>query len=75
MIDVFGLFDTVKIKSSGVIGTIVDIPANPENGGLYIVESDTKGKDKNGYGGEWPLYDCEESDLELVEKEGGAHGW
>ncbi len=58
----FELFDTVKITSNGVIGTIID---KTVIGGKirYIVESNEKGKIKNTYGGVWPEFDCCDSDL------------
>ena len=67
----FNLFDKVKIKSSGIIGTIVDKESS--NGkAKYIVESDTyvnpSGKP---YGGDWPLFDCVDEDLVAV-REAGA---
>ena len=59
------LYNTVRIKSIGVVGTIVDISYRngTEN---YIVESSTKGKMEGHDGGEWPLFDCKKEDLEIV---------
>ena len=58
----FELFDVVKIKRNGVIGTIIDktvIDGRTE----YIVESNTKGEVEGAYGGLWPEYDCVDDDL------------
>ncbi|MBR1759673.1 MAG: hypothetical protein IJ741_00660 [Schwartzia sp.] len=62
----FELFETVKIKSSGIVGTIVD--KTIRNGkAKYIIESDTyvnpSGKP---YCGDWPLFDCVDEDLVAV---------
>ena len=62
----FDLFETVKIKSNGIVGTIVD--KSVRNGKIcYIIESDTyvnpSGKP---YGGDWPLFDCVDEDLVAV---------
>lgn len=61
MIFVFVLFEKVRIKSKKTVGTIVDI-----SDGVYVVESDEKGKRSDGYGGDYPIFDCSESDLERV---------
>lgn len=60
----FNLFEKVKIKSKNLIGTIVDI-SNDAN--LITVESDTEYfNDPDGYGERWPLFNCEENDLEKI---------
>ncbi len=57
------LYDHVRIKRNGVVGTIVDI-----HGEVYVVEDDTEREpvDSTGYPSPWPLYDCAASELELV---------
>lgn len=59
------LYDHVKIKRNGVIGTIVDI-----HDGIYIIEDDIKREpvDSTRYHSPWPLYDCTPSELELIEE-------
>ncbi|MBR3623028.1 MAG: hypothetical protein IKN43_06745 [Selenomonadaceae bacterium] len=58
----FELFDTVKIKSNGIIGTIID--KTEINGkARYIVENDTKGEIAGAYGGNWAEFDCLDEDL------------
>lgn len=61
----FKLFDTVRIKRNNVIGTIVDID-DTSSDVKYVVESDTKGERSDGFGGIWPLFDCNEADIEKV---------
>lgn len=59
-------FEKVKIKKSGITGTVVDIhTANGEK--VFVVESDEKGV-PGGYGPEhsWKLFDCLESELEKI---------
>lgn len=51
----YDIGDKVRIKESGVVGTVVDA-----NVSWYIVEDDVK-RD-----GKYELYDCDEEDLELV---------
>ena len=57
-------FDHVRIVSSGVTGVVVDISKTT---GVIIVESDGKGV-PGGWGEDdsWKLFDCVESDLEVV---------
>lgn len=58
----FEEYEIVKIKKNGLIGTIVE--KSTVNGRtVYIVESNTKGKRDDGYGGIWPLYNCYGEDL------------
>ena len=57
------LFDLVRIKANGVIGTVVDISEN----GVFVVESKEQETKTGAYAGKWPLYDCYESDLLPVE--------
>ena len=61
----FNLFDKVRIKRNGIVGTIIDktvINGKTE----YIVESDTKGEIDGAYGGIWPEFDCVDEDLVAV---------
>lgn len=58
------LYDKVKIKKTGVVGTVLDIrTVNGET--RYTVESDEKGS-TGGYPGRWPQYDCLEDGLEVI---------
>lgn len=60
----FELYDKVRIKTSMVIGTIVDI--SNINGFLnYVVESDEKSA-SGGYGGDWKLFDCSKDEIEKI---------
>ena len=61
----FELFEKVKIKAEGIIGTIVDINGSDDNK-MYIVESDKPGKIEGRDGGDFPLFDCEESEIEKI---------
>lgn len=61
----FELYEKVRIKKNGYIGTIVDISeSNGEK--TYVVESDIKGKRDDGYGGDYPLYWCNENEIEQM---------
>lgn len=58
------MYKKVRIKSSGISGTVVDILKS--NGKvIYTIESDTENT-PGGYGGKWKLYECEENDLEFL---------
>lgn len=60
----FELYDKVRIKTSMLIGTIVDI--SNINGHLnYVVESDIKNV-VGGYGGDWKLFDCSKDEIEEI---------
>lgn len=62
----FKEYEKVRIKSSGIIGDIVDKTVH--NGvAKYIVESDEEHPGIEGYGETFPLFDCIDDDLELVE--------
>ena len=61
----FELYDKVIIKSKNIIGTIIDIVKN-ENETTITVESDTKGKRTDGYGGEYPIFNCKEEELKMI---------
>ena len=62
----FDEFEKVRIKSKGIIGTIVDKTIK-DGKPSYIVESDTYDNPSGKpYSGEWPLYDCYDTDLERV---------
>lgn len=54
----YNIGDKVRIKKSGVIGTVVD--ANISDDSWYIVENDVK------QDGKYELYDCVEKELEVV---------
>lgn len=58
----FKLDDTVKIKKTGVVGTISDISCA---GGVttYVIDTDT-GDDEDDFGGMSEIYYCREEDLE-----------
>ncbi len=62
----FEEFEKVRIKASGVIGTIVDkITKNGK--ARYIVEDDKWRDDEESIGGgEYPLYNCVDEDLVRV---------
>ena len=58
----FREFEKVRIKKTGLTGTIVDISR-----GLYIVESDVENPDiPGGYGNRFLLFDCKESEIEHI---------
>ncbi|MCD8095735.1 MAG: hypothetical protein LUE12_06355 [Ruminococcus sp.] len=58
----FTLYEKVKIKKSGIIGTIVDI-SNINEKKVFVVESNKKNIN-TGYGGTWKLFDCAENEIE-----------
>ena len=61
----FNLFEKVLIKERNLPGTIVDITTI--NGRKVItVESDIEGKQENGYGDRFPLFECCESELQRL---------
>lgn len=64
----FKLYDRVRIKKNDLIGTIVDI-SESEDETTFIVESNVKGRRDDGYGGDYPLYWCNEDDITEVPKE------
>lgn len=63
----FELFEKVKIKSKDLVGTIVDIYKS-DGKDVFIVESDVRmyTDDPDAYGGEYPMYDCHEGEIERV---------
>ena len=61
----FDLFDIVKIKSNGVIGTIID-KTELNDKVMYIVENNAKGEVRGAYGGKWAEFDCRDEDLVKV---------
>lgn len=62
----FSEYEKVRIKETGIIGTIVDI-SDRSGVRLYAVESDTKGPLPGGYGEKWPLFNCTEGEIESIE--------
>ena len=61
------LFDRVKIKTTGKTGIIVDVSVDKTSGiAWYIVESDSENKNRDKGEDRWRLYDCKETDLELI---------
>lgn len=60
----FELYEKVKIKSSGIVGTIIDISIINDSAN-YVVESDKKNV-TDGYGGDWKLFDCSEEEIEKI---------
>lgn len=59
----FELFEKVKIKSSGKIGTIVDIDTL---GGITVEDDEYYNPSGEPYCGEWRLYHCYPDDLVRV---------
>lgn len=59
-------FEKVKIKATGIVGTVVDIHT-VRGQTVYIIESDEKGV-PGGYGDadSWNLFDCTEDEIEKV---------
>lgn len=64
----FTLNDIVKIKSSGIVGTVIDVSKGSDGNTKYIVENNKKGKVNGAYGGVWGLFDCTDSDLILIQQ-------
>lgn len=64
----FELYDHVRIKKNNLIGTIVDI-SESDGEKTFIVESDVKGRRNDGYGGDYPLYWCNEDEISKVTNE------
>lgn len=60
----FSLYDKVRIKSSDLIGIIVDISTVNEKD-IYIIESDIPDI-QEGYGGKWKLFNCYFEEIEAV---------
>lgn len=61
----FSEYEEVRIKSTGIVGTIVDVT---QRNGIphYVVESSISGPLPGGYGDKWPLFDCDEGDIEEI---------
>ena len=64
----FKLNDIVKIKSSGIEGTVIDVSKGANGRAKYIVENNKKGEVNGAYGGVWGLFDCTDSDLILIQQ-------
>lgn len=67
-LNVIDWFAHVRIKETGITGIVVDIHTI-EGTEWFIVESDEEGT-PGGYGDDdsWKLYDCVESELEVIEE-------
>ena len=61
----FDLFEKVLIKEKNIPGTIVDI-TTIKGKKVITVESDVEGKQENGYGDRFPLFECCESELQRL---------
>ena len=61
-------FAHVRIKETGITGTAIDI-RTVDGTEWFIVESDEEGT-PGGFGEDdsWKLYDCVESELEVIEE-------
>lgn len=59
------LFDKVSIPDKRVTGTIVDVYSDDKDNIVYVIQSDKRGyvDDPDSYTGDFPLYDCCESQL------------
>lgn len=63
------LYDHVRILRNGVTGQIVDV-CGAGNSARFVVESDAENVDETAdYPCKWPLYDCQENELEKIETE------
>lgn len=63
------LYDHVRILRNGVTGQIVDV-CGAGNSARFVVESDAENVDETAdYPCKWPLYDCQENELEKIEAE------
>ena len=62
----FKEYEEVRIKRNGVTGIIVDKTVR-DGRNYYIVESNKKGPIEGGYGDLWPLFDCEEEELQKLQ--------
>ena len=58
------LYDIVKIKSTGITGTVVDV-TRVNNETVYTIESNTENT-PGGYGGKWKLFECKRADVEKI---------
>lgn len=61
----FDLFEKVLIKERNLPWTIVDI-TTIKGRKIITVESDIEGKQENGYGDWFPLFECCESELQQL---------
>ena len=68
MLNMIDWFAHVRIKETGITGIVVDIHTI-EGTEWFIVESDEEGT-PGGFGDDdsWKLYDCVESELEVIEE-------
>lgn len=63
--NLFRIDDTVRIKKSGVIGTIADISGSGENR-VYVIDTDSGDDDELMSGAVSPVLYCTENELEPV---------
>lgn len=61
----FKEYERVRIKRNGVTGVIVDKSVR-DGKVYYVIESDKEGPIDGGYGDLWPLFDCEEGELQSL---------
>lgn len=61
----FKMDDTVRIKKTGVVGSITDISCA---GGstVYVIDTDTGDDEEGGFGGMYSVFYCTEEELENV---------
>lgn len=61
----FKMDDTVRIKKTGVVGSITDISCA---GGstVYVIDTDTGDDEEGGFGGMYSVFYCTEEELEKV---------
>lgn len=61
----FKMDDTVKIKKTGVIGSISDISYAGGNA-MYVIDTDTGDDEDGGFGGMYSVFYCTEDELEKI---------
>ena len=61
----FKMDDTVRIRKTGVVGSITDISCA---GGstVYVIDTDTGDDEEGGFGGMYSVFYCTEEELEKV---------
>ncbi len=59
-------YSHVRIRTNGIEGTVVDV-CEAQGKTVYAIESDRKGTPGGfGYDGDWKIYHCLESELEVI---------